>query len=230
MRILPNLIYKLLCEKFKDHSLAEDSMNFHCEWRPLKTLFGFACNIMDEQFCILHSVSGYANGSCNNSFPLVLTEVEELLRNAHGEKVAGLATAFTSSILCAAPDDILTNLPSVLAIIQRHFPSDLPFLSSIFFQEQKLLVRIMEIWPKMFFSGLEMFNQEVNRSYTSILPVTCDSMEFSASAFGSFLKHSTFYALFSAVLSFATWESPLTRIEVVFPSNIIKKVASSQNF
>ncbi|KAI0491316.1 hypothetical protein KFK09_025576 [Dendrobium nobile] len=231
MRTLPSLIYMLLYEIFEDHSSADDNpRNSLCEWRPLKNLFGFACNILDEQVCVLHSISGYNFEKSEDSFSSVLADVEELLRHAQGERVDGLAVAFTSSILCAAPDDILVNLPSILAIMQRSFPTHLPFLSSVFFQEPKLLVNIRELWPKMFISGFELINQAVDRSYGGdvgyefssnepILATNLDSMEFSASAFCFFLKHSPFYVLLPSILSFATWESHSTGIQEVFPSN-----------
>ncbi|KAG1370124.1 putative Nucleolar pre-ribosomal-associated protein 1 [Cocos nucifera] len=227
MKTLPGLINLVLTEKFIDHiSVANDSKSSLCEWRPMKNLLCFARSILHQRSCSFFSISEGAPEGHGNSFFSVLGKIKEFLHQGNAGGLAGMAVAFSSSILCASPEDILKNFPFLLTISQQHFRSHIPFLSLVLFSEQKFLAKVSNLWPDMFISALEMIegsdrhdcrsdNGHVIHSNESVLSVSrnhLDSKESAASAFCLFLRHAPFYALFSAFFSFESWKKHSTRM------------------
>lgn len=227
MKTLPGLINLVLTDKFIDHiSVANDSKSSLCEWRPMKNLLSFARSILHQQSCCFNSISEGALEGHGNSFFLVLAKIKEFVHQENAGGLAGMAVAFSSSILCASPEDILKNLPFLLTIAQQHFRSHIPFLSLVLFSEQKFLAKVYNLWPEMFISGLEMIEGSdrndcradnghlihSNESVSSVSENHLDSKESAASAFCLFLRHAPFYALFSAFLSFESWKKHSTRM------------------
>ncbi|XP_073099472.1 uncharacterized protein [Elaeis guineensis] len=227
MKTLPGLINLVLTEKFIDHiSVANDSKSSLCEWRPMKNLLCFARSILHQQSCSFFSVSEGAPEGHGNSFFLVLAKIKEFLHQGNAGGLAGMAVAFSSSILCASPEDILKNFPFLLTIVRQHFRSHIPFLSLVLFSEQKFLAKVSNLWPDMFISGLEMIEGSdrndcgadnghsihSNECVSSVTRKHLDSKESAASAFCLFLRHAPFYALFSAFLSFESWQKHSTRM------------------
>ncbi|KAG1370126.1 hypothetical protein COCNU_15G004920 [Cocos nucifera] len=227
MKTLPGLINLVLTEKFIDHiSVANDSKSSLCEWRPMKNLLCFARSILHQRSCSFFSISEGAPEGHGNSFFSVLGKIKEFLHQGNAGGLAGMAVAFSSSILCASPEDILKNFPFLLTIAQQHFRSHIPFLSSVLFSEQKFLAKVSNLWPDMFISALEMIegsdrhdcrsdNGHVihsNESVSSVSRNHLDSKESAASAFCLFLRHAPFYALFSAFFRFESWKKHSTRM------------------
>ncbi|XP_038973323.1 uncharacterized protein LOC103720976 isoform X2 [Phoenix dactylifera] len=235
MKTLPGLINLVLTEKFTDHiSVANDSESSLCEWRPIKNLLCFARSILHQQSCSFFSISESAPEGHGNSFFLVLAKIKEFLHRGNAGSLAGMAVAFSSSILCASPGDILKNFPLLLTMAQQHFRSHIPFLSLVLFSEQKFLAKVSNLWPDMFICGLEMIegsdrnNCRVdnghlihsNESVSSVSQNHLDSRESAASAFCLFLRHAPFYTLFSAFLSFESWKKHSTRMLDLFRAKI----------
>ncbi|XP_010267868.1 PREDICTED: uncharacterized protein LOC104604974, partial [Nelumbo nucifera] len=212
------LIDLVLTERFDNRCpMDDDSGKFLCEWRPLKNLLFFAHSISHQQACNGFSSSQKFINADGSSFIKALGEVKRILRSeSHGG--LGVARAFSSSLICTAPDNIVENFPSVIVILQ-HFGVPQSFLSSMFFLERDLLANVADVWPHILLSGLEMVRAMMGSNYkddntylTSDITnvssgegllscVDFDSIESASAAFSSFLKDVPFYMLFPAILT-----------------------------
>ncbi|KAK9268493.1 hypothetical protein L1049_000245 [Liquidambar formosana] len=201
--LLSALIDLVLSEGLEDcGSMADDSKYFFCEWRPLKNLLLFARSISHQQPFKLFSTYTKAM-QADSSFVSTLTEVKGIIRSRHGGGLAGITEAFSSSIICTTPDEILRNFPLVITISQNLLGVPLSLLSSIFFLEHTLLAGVSKLWPEMFIPGLEMVVSMIHREDRKemICSNDFDSSEFASVAFSFFLEQAPFHVLFPAIIS-----------------------------
>ncbi|PIA27458.1 hypothetical protein AQUCO_07700016v1 [Aquilegia coerulea] len=233
-RLLSSLISLILMERFGDSSICDDSVT-SCEWRPLKNLLHFSRSISlqkddsDDSLCdwkplqnsLLHSESvpypgsslcstakNGSSASCD-SFSKTLGKTKKVIRSLNSRSLVGVAKAFCSSVLCASPDEILENFPTVFSISAQLMEADLSFLSVIFFNERNLLVKIANLWPDILISSLELVEIAGSTSYRkddssspkeSISSRNLNSVESVSVAFSSFLKQAPFHLLYPAVM------------------------------
>ncbi|XVF79543.1 hypothetical protein PTKIN_Ptkin14bG0231500 [Pterospermum kingtungense] len=203
--LLSDLIQSDLSEGLDNrHALVYDSGDFLCEWRPLKSLLNFAKNALYQQPQYFLSIDKTAIPD-DSSFLDTLGEVKKFIRNEHHSELTGIVKAFYSAMLCAAPENILKNFPSVMTISLK-LGVAVPLLSSMIFSEQDFLVRLSELWPEVFFPGLEMalinIPKEDNDDAEGMASnIDFDMIQSAAIAFSFFLKQVPFHVLFSAIIS-----------------------------
>lgn len=185
-------------------ALVYDSGDFLCEWRPLKNLLYFAQSALYQQPPHFLSIDKTAIPD-DSSFLNTLGEVKKFIRNENHSELTGIVKAFYSATLCAAPEDILKNFPSVMTISLKLGVS-VPLLSSIIFSERDFLVGLSNLWPEVFFHGLEMalinIPKKDNDDAEGVTSnVDFDMIQSAATAFSLFLKQVPFHMLFSAIMS-----------------------------
>ncbi|KVI09717.1 Nucleolar pre-ribosomal-associated protein 1, N-terminal [Cynara cardunculus var. scolymus] len=186
------LLSSLICHSLSERLEAVD-VDF-CEWRPLKSLLHFSRSISNQESCMLSSVDG-KRGVLDDSFVNLLAEVTSLAESEHNARIT---TAFSSSMLCAAPGLILQHFPAVISISQNLRGVPFSILLSICFSERGFLNDIFKSWPELSFAGLE-------KVVTAVLDqkkgdsCSIDSSN-SSEAFSYFLKQAPFYVLFPAII------------------------------
>ncbi|KAK8989349.1 hypothetical protein V6N11_063781 [Hibiscus sabdariffa] len=204
-RLLSGLIQSVLSKGLGDrHSIVNDSGDFLCEWRPLKSLLHFSQIALYQQPQYFFSIDKTAIAD-DSSFAKTLAEVKKVIRDEYGGELTGIVKAFYSAMLCATPEDLLMNFPSVVAIsVKLGVP--IPLLSSIIFSEQNFLVGLSNLWPEVFFPGLELALVRIHKKGNGDaegMPsdIDFDTIESAATAFSLLLKQVPFHVLFSAVIS-----------------------------
>ncbi|XP_037495810.1 uncharacterized protein LOC105637608 isoform X2 [Jatropha curcas] len=202
--LLAALLRSFLSEALQDC----DSMDFFCEWQPLKNLLLFAESILHQKTCCFFLID-QKDIPVDISFTRALDEVRKIIERSHDGEVDGAMDAFSSAILCTTSDGLLKNFPMVMTIFQ-HLQVPLPFLSTVIFLEQSFLAGVLKLWPKVFVTGLEkavsMINPQVAED-NAFAQETMLNMDFDASestaavAFGIFLSQAPFHVLFPAIIS-----------------------------
>ncbi|XP_043690978.1 uncharacterized protein LOC122641755 isoform X2 [Telopea speciosissima] len=211
--LLSAVIELVLTERFEGSvSIDGDSRKFPCEWRPLKKLFLLAQSISRKQACNnMCSVGQKTMDTGGGSLVKTLAEVKKIIKSASGEGLVEVAIAFSASIICATPDEIVENFPSVLTVSQHLLGAPLSFLLTKVFLESHLIVDVAKLWPHIFSSGLAMVGATRNGGSNNVTHSSCagellcsldfDSMESISVAFSFFLKQASFYALFPAIVT-----------------------------
>ncbi|KAJ0045378.1 hypothetical protein Pint_04163 [Pistacia integerrima] len=196
-------------------SIDDDSGDCLCEWRPLKNLLLFSQSISHQQTCCMFSIDKRVMPS-DNSFSNTLGEVKKIVSCGHSVEIAGIIKAFSSTMLCMSPDELLKNFPSVMAISQNLLGVPFSLLTSIIFLDSSFLASVSKMWPEIFFPGLE---KAITRIYHEVGKVDacgiashsllaeemqCDidfeATESAAGAFSFFLKQAPFHVLFPAIM------------------------------
>ncbi|GAV68651.1 Npa1 domain-containing protein [Cephalotus follicularis] len=201
--LLSALIESVLSEELEERcSVVNDTGNDFREWRPLRNLFIFSQCVLHQQPCSIFPIDRKAMPT-DSSFASALDEVKKNLRDGHGGEITGITNAFISAIVCATPDGLLKNFPSVMTISQN-LGIPLSLLSSVVFNEQSLLADVCNLWPEMFLPGLEMSVSTIcreGREDGEEIMYTLDSeaRKSAASAFSSFLRQAPFHVLFPAI-------------------------------
>lgn len=215
--MLSATIESILFKKLSELSSVINDSGDYCEWRPLKNLLLFSQSISTQRASDLLSVDNKAT-TIDGSFGIMLNEVKKCIRSGDGE-IAGIAKAFSSSITCTTPAEILKNFPSIMIISQNLLGVPVSLMPSIFFLEQTLLASVSRWWPEIFFSGLEtaVYNVCSKGEKSDACQVldcasfsgkTVDNKDFDASdtakaaaTFSIFLKQAPFHVLFPAIVS-----------------------------
>ncbi|KAL5730801.1 diphosphoinositol-polyphosphate diphosphatase [Ranunculus cassubicifolius] len=222
-RIVSSGIDSILTKGFNNSSLYDDSMTSCCEWRPLKNLQLVSRRISDHKTDSEGYVFGFdflknslPNSTCQ-SFSKTLGQTKKVICSVGGGSLVGAAKAFCSSIVCASPAEILENFPSVLTVSAHLLGANLSLLSSIFFHEGSFLVEVVNRWPDIFLSSLELLVDPGNATdgkndalvestnslsslEGSISSIDFDSIESTSAAFRSFLRQASFFVLFPAIM------------------------------
>ncbi|XP_074574903.1 uncharacterized protein LOC141831446 isoform X1 [Curcuma longa] len=192
MKILPGLINSILNEKFVD-----DSKNSLCEWRPLKNLFHFSQDLLNQKGFTLYSMPEITTEGLD-SFQFIHSKMKELAGRPQDE----VAFALLSSIICAPVEDLLRNLHFLFTIAPLQFNSLVPFLSYLLFIEPKFLPEAINLQPNMFLS-CQNKTDDVNAVHDcKDAAVSKNSV---ASALSSFLRHAPFCALVSSFVSLGSY-------------------------
>lgn len=242
-RLFSSLIDLILTERFGDSPVCTDSVtSFSCEWWPLKNLLLFSRSIFHEEndskdpLCqrklpkkpvLLSQSDTYQKGSGSlrsflensssttcHSLNKTLHKTKRIIRSASDGSSVGVARAFCSSIVCASPDEILREFPSLVTVSSHVLGANLPFLASVFFHDVNLIGKATNLWPDIFLSSLESVVvarstdsgtdcAHVQTSNTTSSPeegVDLDSVESTTVAFSSFLKQASFHVLFPAII------------------------------
>lgn len=198
------------------YSLDDDSGDYLCEWRPLKSLFLFSHGIFSRQACCMFLIDKKAVPTVG-SFANTLSEVKKIISSENTVEIAGITKAFSSAVLCTTPDELLRSFPLVMTISHNLLRVPASLLSSMIFLEQSFLASVSKLWPEMFFSGLEiavsMIHHEVREFDVSRIPthslfneeaprnIDFDAIESAAGALSFFLKQAPFHVLFPAILT-----------------------------
>ena len=213
--MLSTVVDSILFERLGEiGSVTDDSGAAFCEWRPLKNLFLFSR-------CILHQQSGIFSIDKKampdvSSFGIALDEVKGFLSSGNDGETAGIIKAFSSSIICSTPEDILKNFPSVVTIMESLPVVSAYFMPSIFFLEHTFLKSVSNLWPEVFFPGLEMAVS--GKCYEGKKANACGVTDYAlvagemicnkdtganeaAAAFSFFLKQASFHVLFPSIMS-----------------------------
>ncbi|KNA12925.1 hypothetical protein SOVF_121720 [Spinacia oleracea] len=203
--VLAAVVHQLLSDRIESHiSAVADVEDSCCEWRPMISLFLFSRSILYHETCNDGSTARVSRKK--NSLTNTLAEVKKLL-NAGSIDAFGISKALCSTIACTNPDDILDNLPSVMAISGKLAGFNRSVMD-YFCLDQNLMKRVSKLWPDMFYSGLRMsvmtssqLTQD-NDKQTSIKALGNDfeEIEYASVVFGSWLKEAPFYVLFPAII------------------------------
>ncbi|XP_020269128.1 uncharacterized protein LOC109844484 [Asparagus officinalis] len=212
-RTLSGVVRLILTEKFNGYPSEDmEAKSDLCEWRPVNNLLRFSQGVFDQDSCSLFTISRSAVKQCDGSLSPVLVKVKELLEGDHGVRQVGAAVAFTSSIVCATPQDMLTNFQLLLTVTRQHFRSYLPFLSWVLFLEQGFLANVVDLETNIVSSGLKMIEgvignfegsklQSLNSNKAPQLSEIEDLLDKEpASSAALFLYSAPFCALFSAIM------------------------------
>ncbi|PKI67693.1 uncharacterized protein LOC116192162 isoform X1 [Punica granatum] len=180
------------------------SGDFLCEWRPLKSLFVFARGTFNHQsHC--HFASDPEDLPADNSFSMTLSQTKELLRRSNTAEISAIIKAFSSSIICTSPAQILQNFPSIMTVSKNLHGVTVWLLSSLFFVNGSLLARVSKLWPELFSAALEMVASRIDckGQKDDALNMYGDSFgsELPATAFSLFLEEGPFHVLFLVVMS-----------------------------
>ncbi|XP_042413782.1 uncharacterized protein LOC122002620 isoform X1 [Zingiber officinale] len=212
MKILPGLINSILNEKFVD-----DSKNSLCEWRPLKNLFHFSQDLLNQKGFTLYSMPEITTEGLD-SFQFIHSKMKELADRQQDE----VAFALLSSIICAPVEDLLKNLHFLFTIAPLQFNSLVQFLSYLLFIEPKFLVEAINLWPSMFLSCQNKIEDVMAAhdckgdcshslfidDYLAGITLFSDaavSKNSVASALSSFLRHAPFCALVSSFVCLGSY-------------------------
>lgn len=211
-RTLSGLICLMLTEKLNEYLTKDMAPKSNlCEWRPVTNLLCFAHGVYNQAFSNSFPITESAIKRCEDTLFPVLVKIKELLAGEHGFKPEGVAVAFLSSIICANPDDMLTNFPLLLAIAKQHFIYCLPFLSWELLLERTFLAGAIGMESELFSSGLQMIESlfssywgnlqllDSNVVLESRIEELLDSKKPASSA-ALFLYHSPLCSLFSAIM------------------------------
>lgn len=198
------------------YSVDDDSGDYLSEWRPLKNLLLFSQSISHQQTHCTFSIDEKAMPA-DGSFANTLSELKKILSGGDSVEIAGIIKAFSSAMLCTAPDQLLRNFPSVMTISQNFLGVPVSVLASIIFLEQSFLAGVSKLWPEVFLSGLElavsMIHHEVGEIDPNGIPshflfaeeIPCnidfDATESAAGAFSLLLKQVPFHVLFPAIMN-----------------------------
>lgn len=206
-----------MSEGLKDRCSADDdSGDYLCEWRPLKSLFLFSLGISSQQACCMFLIDKKAVPT-DGSFANILSEVKKKLSSGTTIEIAGITKAFSSAVLCTTPDELLKSFPLVMTISHNLLGVPASLLPSMIFLEQSFLANASKLWPEMFFSGLEIavstIRHEVREFDVCRIPthssfdeeVLCnidfDANESAAGALSFFLKQAPFHVIFPAIMT-----------------------------
>ncbi|KAF5201938.1 Nucleolar pre-ribosomal-associated protein [Thalictrum thalictroides] len=218
-RLLSSLISSILTERLGDSLVCEDLVT-SCEWRPLKNLLHFSRSISLQKDESGDSLCE----SLQNSLLLSRSVPYPKDGSSSFEKIRSSASFDSfSKVLCASPDEILENLPTVLSVSAHLMETDLSFLSSIFFHERNFLVKIANLWPDILHSGLELVEIAGSTSYRkddALLEITnqssspqesissrnMKSKDSASVAFSSFLKQASFHLLYPAIMGVSNFD------------------------
>ncbi|XP_021758900.1 uncharacterized protein LOC110723822 [Chenopodium quinoa] len=210
-RVLAAVVHQQLSNRIEKYISAVAVIeNSCCEWRSMISLFLFSRSILYHETCSEVSTDRISRKE-NRSLMDMLAEVKRLL-SAGSIDVIGISKALCSTIACTNPDDIVDNLPSVLAV-SGELPGFNRSVMDCFCLDQNLMKHVSKLWPDMFYSGLKLsvlassqLTQE-NHKQTSIKALQNDfvEIEYVSAVFGSLLKDAPFYVLFPAFL-FCGWE------------------------
>ncbi|KAL6494242.1 hypothetical protein OROGR_031042 [Orobanche gracilis] len=194
------LVDRVLSEKLQNCSSRVDILELvdcPCEWRPLKILLRLARDIMHQAYYSIYSSVEDVMPS-KGSFINTLEDIKGVLRSEYDSGLVGLAVAFSFSLTCTRPTELLQNFPLVLSISYNLFEIPFSVLSSIFFLEPGYLTDVLKVFPEMFIAALDgaiLFEREKTMSYK----VDMDSTEVVSVAFARFLKVAPFCVLFSSI-------------------------------
>lgn len=220
LKVLPGIIGFILTEKLNEPTLGghDNCRKSLCEWRPLNDLLLLAMGIYQQQVCYPPlSLTGKSAKGSLGSFYTVLIKVSEFLKNDDRDGLLAAATAMCFSIVCANPDEILENLPMLLATVHHLTTEHIQFLSFVLFQCE-FLGNAAQRWDEMFLSSMDRVGSPFGNSLqetdayencrtSGVLDkngVMClsdvDSMECLAIGFSLLVEHAPFYTLFSGIM------------------------------
>ncbi|GAB2229982.1 hypothetical protein Droror1_Dr00014238 [Drosera rotundifolia] len=114
-KLLSYVIHQFLSERSEDGFVAAGFDSISCEWRPLKYLFSFSQCISEGGGCVV-APSVYSAPCSNGSFVDIISEVETLMKSGCDSQLVGVSKAFYFALICAAPNEIMKSLPSILQI------------------------------------------------------------------------------------------------------------------
>ncbi|KAJ8763357.1 hypothetical protein K2173_002240 [Erythroxylum novogranatense] len=205
--LLAALVRLILFEELKQQiSRANGSIGLLCEWKPLQNLLLFAERILDQKTWSFVLVEQQAT-TVGSSFKLMLGEVKRNIVCDYDGERTGITKAFCSALICATSEEVLENFPLVMEIyLQLRVPIS---LSSIVSYDQNFLAGVLRLWPKVFFSGLEMAVSMYNPQGKNVDILAKDedpntqfgeSAAAAAAAFGVFLRQVPFHALFPGIV------------------------------
>ncbi|KAG8070074.1 hypothetical protein GUJ93_ZPchr0006g41040 [Zizania palustris] len=206
VHLLPNLIGTILNERVSLFSSDEiKSRICFAEWRPLIYLLHILRSISDQIIPSLfntleHSYEFYSNSLCS-----VTKTIKEMSYQQPTNLPDDVATAFLYSVICAPPDDVISSFPELLHVMKIHFPSHLPFLSSVLFLQHDYLAKVASCCPDMFFSSLRQIKGNLDVDHVKTVEDKWGEHSISAesAAMSTFLNVTPFCALLPSVLSLA---------------------------
>uniref|UniRef100_A0A0D9W9S3 Nucleolar pre-ribosomal-associated protein 1 N-terminal domain-containing protein n=1 Tax=Leersia perrieri TaxID=77586 RepID=A0A0D9W9S3_9ORYZ len=202
--LLPDLVVTILNERLSKFSSEEiNSKVCFAEWRPLIYLLHILRSISNQKSSSLfstleHSSEVYANSLCS-----VTRTIEEMSSQQPTNLPVDVATAFLYSVICAPPDDVISTLPGLLHVVKTHFPSNLPFMSSVLYLQHDYLAKVASYFPDMFFSSLRQIKGNLDVDNVNNVEDKWGKHSISAesAAISTFLNATPFCALLPSVLS-----------------------------
>jgi nucleolar pre-ribosomal-associated protein 1 len=204
--LLPDLVGTILNERLGKFSSEEiNSRICFAEWRPLMYLLHILRSISDQKSSSLFSTLEHSSEVYGNSLCSVTRTIEEMSNQQPTNLPDDVATSFLYSVICAPPDDVISSFPKLLHVLKTHFPSNLPFLSSVLFLQHDYLAKVASYCPDMFFSSLRQIKGNLDVDSVNIVEdkwgkhSTCSE----SAVISTFLNVTPFCALLPSVLSLA---------------------------
>ncbi|CAN6468946.1 unnamed protein product [Victoria cruziana] len=228
--LLSSLIISILSEKFgKDPIVKVDSHELHCEWRPLKNLLFFAQSIKCQETCMPMPIASKPISGCGGSLSKAVSKALDMVKGGCNGPSVKVAADLFSSLLCAGPEDLIYNFPTLLVVFKSLFSDGFELLFSMCSIEHELLTQISRQWPDIFSSqklkaaitaDIETKDSKVflrnslmalsgNTTFVSGI-----SDEFVVSAFSLFLQGMPLYILLPTVIC-SGGSSPFDHSEVI---------------
>uniref|UniRef100_J3M1K9 Nucleolar pre-ribosomal-associated protein 1 N-terminal domain-containing protein n=1 Tax=Oryza brachyantha TaxID=4533 RepID=J3M1K9_ORYBR len=202
--LLPDVVGNILNERLSKFSSEEiNSRICFAEWRPLIYLMHILRSISDQKSSSLFSTLVHPSELHANSLCSVTRTVKEMSSQHPTNLPDDVATSFLYSIICAPQDDVIRNFPELLHVVKTHFPSNLPFLSSILFLQHDYLAKVATCCPDIFFSSLGQIKGNLDADNVNTVADRRGKHSISAesAAISTFLNVSPFCALLPSVLS-----------------------------
>ncbi|CAN0909856.1 Nucleolar pre-ribosomal-associated protein 1 [Linum grandiflorum] len=182
------------------------SIESFSERRPLKNLLLFAESILQKNmFCCI--AANETDTPTDSSFERTIGEAKKYMESGLLNERKGSAKAFLAAIVCSSPAEVLSNLPSVMAILHDLQVPPLMLLGSAVFLEPHFMSGILKLWPEIYSSGLELAISTVNSKSTNdhslAEEMALDSDKYSSGgvAFANLLRQVPFHLLFSAAMN-----------------------------
>ncbi|KAK4804939.1 hypothetical protein SAY86_004756 [Trapa natans] len=183
----------------------DDSGDFLCEWRPLKSLLFFARSTLNCE-SYHYFVPDEDNIPADSSFSNTLSQTEELLRVSNAAEISAIFRAFCSSLLCGSPSLMLENFPLIMTLSKDLYGAYGLVLSPIFFVNESLLARLSKFWSVSFSADPERVVPKIickgRKDEAAKKKDDSDGSESIAAIFSQFLEEMPFHVLFPALMCF----------------------------
>ncbi|CAN1172113.1 Nucleolar pre-ribosomal-associated protein 1 [Linum perenne] len=208
--ILASVIQSVLVERLQECGALHGSIDSLSEWRPLKNLLLFAGSILQKNIVCCLAINE-TDTPTDSLFGRTIGEAKKYMESDLLNEKTGSAKAFLAAMVCASPAEVLSNFPSVMAIL-HNLQIPLMFFGSVVFLEPSFLSGVLKLWPKIFFSGLElavstnssksMNVHSIVEEMTPCIDIDSDKYSSAGATFANFLRQAPFHVLFAAIINF----------------------------
>uniref|UniRef100_A0A7N0UWV8 URB1 C-terminal domain-containing protein n=1 Tax=Kalanchoe fedtschenkoi TaxID=63787 RepID=A0A7N0UWV8_KALFE len=147
-------------------SHANNESTIFSEWRPVRDLWNFAKSVSMFDACKLFDAD-MNDMHIDPLFVSTLNEVKKILGVGKIRELGSVTTeGLCASTICTSSNEILMNFPTTVEVLGALLGVPLSFLSSIFFLDGSLLVRVLKSWPDIFAPALQSVTSDFREKET----------------------------------------------------------------